>query len=217
MMSKKERAAAILTVLSIIFAAVICECLPIHGEAELRDKILRLHVIAASDSPRDQEIKLSVRDAVLDITGELLAETETLSEAVKAAETGRDSIIAAAKAKLRELGCEDDVRVELGREQYPTRDYGEIRLPAGEYTSLRVIIGDGDGQNWWCVLFPTLCMSAAKRSTDNVAVETNATPEDYLAAGFTPEQYRTITQTTATKYKIRFKLLEIFAARRQTR
>lgn len=211
MMSKKERAAAAFTVLFVILAAVVCDCLPIHGEAEVRDKILRLHVIAASDSARDQGIKLSVRDAVLDAVGELLADAKTLPEAVAAVEAGRDEITSAARARLRENGSDADVCLELGREIYPTRDYGEIRLPAGEYTSLRVIIGEGEGQNWWCVLFPTLCMSAAKRGNDST--DTTATPQDYLAAGFTPEQYRTITQTTAPKYKIRFKLLELFAAR----
>lgn len=204
-MSKKERAAALLVVVSLIMAAVVCDCLPIHGEGELRDRILRLHVIAASDSERDQALKLEVRDALLPEIEELLREAKTLSDAVTAAEAGQVRLISVAEARLGELGCDDRVRVELGRESYPTRDYGEIRLPAGEYTSLRVTIGEGEGQNWWCVLFPTLCMAAAGGGASRNA----AAEEEYLAAGFTPEQYRTITKTTAPKYRIRFKILEM--------
>lgn len=204
-MSKKERAAALLVVISLIMAAVVCDCLPIHGEGELRDRLLRLHVIAASDSERDQALKLEVRDALLTEMEELLCEAKTLSDAVAAADAGRERLVSVAEARLCELGCGDRVRVELGRESYPTRDYGDIRLPAGEYTSLRVTIGEGEGQNWWCVLFPTLCMAAAKKGASG-----NAAPEEeYLAAGFTPEQYRTITKTTAPKYRIRFKILEM--------
>ena len=215
------RAAAFISIaLAVLFAL---PCLPVHGEAEIYGKVLRLHVIAASDSKEDQSIKLSVRDALLRVIPELLGDCRTLEEAVAAAGEGREELLSAARGELSRLGAEYGASLTLGEEYYPTREYDGLRLPAGRYTSLRVVLGDGQGKNWWCVLFPSLCLSAAKRSAakvecadsatvaaDNATVATeNKREEEYIAAGFTPEQYRTITETDTPKYKIRFKILEL--------
>ncbi len=215
------RAAAFISIaLAALFAL---PCLPVHGEAEIYGKVLRLHVIAASDSEEDQSIKLSVRDALLKVIPELLGDCRTLEEAVAAAEDGSERLLSTARGELSRLGAEYGASLTLGEEYYPTREYDGLRLPAGRYTSLRVVLGDGQGKNWWCVLFPSLCLSAAKRSTvkaecadstsvaaENAAASANdEREEDYIAAGFTPEQYRTITETDTPKYKIRFKILEL--------
>lgn len=206
------RAAAVLT-----FAALLLmPCLPIHGEAEIYRKVLRLHVIADSDSPEDQSIKLSVRDAVLDVIPDILGECRTYDEAKTALadENNQAVLLAAARERLKELGAGCDAAITLGEEYYPTREYDGVRLPAGKYTSLRIVLGSGSGKNWWCVLFPSLCLSAARRSaapagSDITDDAENPRGENYIAAGFTPEQYRTITETDAPRYRIRFRILEL--------
>ena len=92
------------------------------------------------------------------------------------------------------------MRVELGEEEYPTKNYESFCFPSGSYVSLRVLIGDAEGQNWWCVLFPPLCLSAA---TDK-----SSTEDAFIAVGLTQEQYKVITETDDTTYEVRFKILE---------
>ena len=120
-------------------------------------KLVRLHVIAASDAPEEQALKLRVRDAVLSYLQPRLAGAADAAEAraILAGELEGIAETAAAAGEGR------PVRVSLGWEDYPLRDYGGFRLPAGRYESLRVILGEGRGQNWWCVVFPTLCLEAA--------------------------------------------------------
>lgn len=210
------RAAALIasTLVFAMITALVLSCLPIHGEIDIYRKVLRLHVIADSDSERDQSIKLSVRDALLDVIPDILGECSDLDEAVKAANECRELLLATANAELCRLGAEYTASLTLGEEYYPTREYDGVRLPAGRYTSLRIVLGDGEGRNWWCVLFPSLCLSAAKRSISPDATAAPPAENEYIAAGFTPEQYRTITETDAPRYRIRFKLLELLFAER---
>ncbi len=190
----------IIAVLLFLTLSVLClSVLPVHGEEGIYDSVIRLHVLANSDGEEDQALKLKVRDAVLARAGELLAEVDTLEEAETVLAASLDDLARHAAACLAENGSAYPVRVTLGREQYPTRYYEKLAFPAGEYLSLRVLIGEGAGQNWWCVLFPPLCLSAATAKGDT-------TP---LAAGLTEEQYRMITESSGnTKYKLRFKVLE---------
>ena len=118
-------------------------------QEELSSSLVRLHVIANSDSPADQAAKLQMRNKVLAVLTPLLADCESREDAV--------DIINSHQAELEALG---DVTVSLSTEYYPTRDYDTFSLPAGEYLSLRVILGEGAGQNWWCVVFPPLCTEA---------------------------------------------------------
>lgn len=178
-----------------------------NGEIEIYDKIFRLHVIANSNSKADQDVKLAVRDALLKKMPELLGDCRNADEAMKRAEECKDALSEIANDELLRLGKTADARVMIGYEAYPTKNYGEVSLPAGEYRSLRVIIGDGDGKNWWCVLFPTLCLSPAKQKS--AAVEVKADKDAFIAAGFTPEQYRLITESNTPKFKIKFKIIEL--------
>ena len=175
--------------------------LPIHGESRVYDSVIRLHVIANSDNEGDQALKLSVRDAVLDTTSELLRDAKTRDEAEEILRNNLERIERVAKETVQKNGYRNAVSVSFGMEDYPTREYEELAFPAGEYLSLRVMIGEAEGQNWWCVLFPPLCLSAA---TDKKEAE-----ECFLAAGLTEEQYRIITDSDNTKYKLRFKILEV--------
>ncbi|HHV80023.1 MAG TPA: stage II sporulation protein R [Firmicutes bacterium] len=126
-----------------------------HSEPDL----IRLHVVANSDSPDDQALKLSVRDEVLKILGAELSQVRTRREAETVVRRYLGDVRSRVKEVIVENGCDPNtpVRVELGHYQFPVRTYGELVLPAGRYEALRVVIGDGNGQNWWCVLFPPLC------------------------------------------------------------
>lgn len=124
------------------------------------DHLVRLHVIADSDSPSAQALKLEVRDAVLSASQRLLARCADADEAWSALNAHLTDFLDAASDRLTELGCNADVSVQAGVFAFPDRDYGGVTLPAGDYRALRVIIGSGQGQNWWCVLFPNLCLPA---------------------------------------------------------
>ena len=173
--------------------------LPVWGAVGVYDSVIRLHVLANSDSAQDQALKLEVRDAVL-------AQTEVLLEGVQSREAARqtlegnlDALRAVAEQTLLQKGAPNTVRVTLGEEEYPRRTYESAALPAGEYLSLRVMIGEAEGQNWWCVLFPPMCLSAASGERESAC----------LAAGLTEGQYRFITGGDGTGYRVRFKLVEM--------
>lgn len=176
--------------------------LPIHGEEKIYNDVLRLHVIANSDSKEDQALKLKVRDSVLSAVSEMLKDTQSFDCALSiiSKEENLNTIKAAALKTVRAEGYDYSVKVTVGEEHYPRKNYESLAFPSGTYTSLRVELGESEGQNWWCVLFPRLCLGAASdRSNEDL----------FIQAGFTPEQYKTVTQTDEPKYEVKFKILEI--------
>ncbi len=189
---------AIIIFCSFVFIlAVILPLLPLEGEAEVYDSAIRLHVLANSDSDEDQALKLKVRDTVLELVSEEIEGCSTRYDAQLKVEDIRDDITIAAQNRIYDEGYDYAVHVTLDNEYYPTREYEGVRMPAGTYLSLRVLIGDAAGQNWWCVLYPPLCTSAAK-------------PESTLKeAGFTPSQIRILTEGESPRYKVKFRILEI--------
>lgn len=130
--------------------------------SRLSDKLLRLHVIANSDSPGDQALKIDVRDEVLRFAQSMLGESDDIASATAKLTGSIESIENAAQEKVYELGYDYPVRAELGVSYFPTREYETFSLPPGNYSALRIIIGDGAGKNWWCVVFPPLCASATE-------------------------------------------------------
>ena len=173
--------------------------LPVHGESEIYSNVLRLHVIANSDSEDDQNLKLLVRDAVLAEAQILLCNVYDRAKAEETVMQNIEILRSVAEKTVFDNGYDYPVAIELGKEEYPTKNYESCSFPAGEYTSLRILIGEAAGQNWWCVLFPPLCLSAA---TDADA---------FASVGITDNQYQIITDSESTKYKIRFKILESFS------
>ena len=140
-------AAAISLMLAVMLSASV------KRQAEtLSARVVRLHVVAASDEAGDQSVKLEVRDAVNALVAPRLASCESRAEAEAVLAASLDDIEAAARGVYG-----GDVAVSLGRESFPTREYETFALPAGEYESLRVTLGEGEGHNWWCVVFPPLC------------------------------------------------------------
>ena len=186
-----------------VFCAVVllgASLLPVlrhlDEDQRLYDSFIRLHVLANSDSEADQALKLKVRDAVLSHMDAAAAGAADKEAALDALSGSLDDVRREALAVIAREGCDYDVTVTLGREYYPTRTYEGLRLPAGEYTSLRVMIGEASGKNWWCVLFPALCVNASQAR------------EKLAEAGFTPNQIRILTESENPKYVLRFRFLE---------
>ena len=188
----------ICTILTLCLLLLFC-ILPVHGEHKVYDKVLRLHVIANSDSGVDQSLKLEVRDAVLEYTAPLLSETESREDAANVIRAHKGEIEAVATERLEACGRADSVSLEVCTERYPTKDYESFCFPSGSYLSVKIKIGEAQGQNWWCVLFPRLCTDLA-----------TSKEEEFVAVGFTPDQYKIITESENAAYKIRFRLLEYF-------
>ena len=208
----------------LLLSAVIISALPTKGEEQLYDRVIRLHVLANSDTEEDQALKLSVRDAILTYLDQsALPDDVEQAEAVYAQALPTLEMIA--RQTLTAAGCSDDCRVTLTREVYPARTYKNgdtcYTLPAGTYRSLRVMIGEAEGQNWWCVLFPPLCLSLAAQTPD---VRENAIPvavyeddpipnqadEALLAAGFTPYEISLISGEQTPKTVVKFRIVEFF-------
>ncbi len=190
----------VLTGALIVLSFVVLSFLPVNGEEKIYDNMIRLHVIANSDSDEDQALKLLVRDAVLDTVSKLPRAT-SFSEAETGIRTHGDEILSAAEKVVSENGSDDGVKVYFDTEKYPVRYYEGFSLPAGEYTSLRVVIGEGKGHNWWCVLFPPLCTACGEEERE----------DEFIEAGFTSEEYSLIKKDSGTKYKVRFRILEILS------
>ena len=196
-MNLSKKIAALLATLCLLI--LLIGILPVHGESELYSDVLRLHVLANSDSKEDQALKLKVRDAILQASEPILRDCRTRDQAISAIQNHRSLLEAAARTAIAAEGRDDSVSVTLSEEVYPTRVYESFCFPSGSYVSLRVLIGDAEGANWWCVLFPQLCLGAA--TADN--------RDAFIEVGFTPEQYKIVTDTDEPEYEVRFKILEI--------
>ena len=179
-------------------AAIFLAVIPTEAESAVYDDTIRLHILANSDSKEDQELKLKVRDAVLrEFSDEL-----NVQESKKMAE-GKISFLlndieAFSKNIIASEGYSYSVRASLGDEWYDTREYDGFMLPSGIYTSLRIVIGEGEGKNWWCVMFPPLCLDMA----------TDQAEKDEKIKKYSDEE---ISLISGKGYRIKFKLLEMFS------
>ncbi|WOC33404.1 MULTISPECIES: stage II sporulation protein R [Caproicibacterium] len=184
-----ERAAAVGLILSL---ALSCTG-TIAASEDIPSRVLRLHVLANSDSAADQALKLKVRDRILKDSGVWFTNADTRAQAEAQAQAHLSDLQRQAEDELRQNGCHDRVRVSLEDTWFPTRQYGKLTFPAGTYRALRVVIGQGAGHNWWCVLFPALCLPTAepKKDLDDVLTK----PEEQL---------------TGSQYRIQFKTVELY-------
>ena len=165
---------------------------------QLANRVIRFHVIANSDSQPDQALKLQVRDAVLAEAETLYPEGADLETARAALQSHLGDLARTGQETVYAAGYEYPVTAALEECWFPTKEYETFALPAGEYTALRIIIGDGAGQNWWCVAFPPLCLGAASETVDEAAA----------AGRFTPDQAALITED-CPNYVLKFKSLEL--------
>lgn len=189
----KLKAIEISALIALIFS--VASALSFESSCEgIREKVLRLHVIAASDSVTDQSIKYAVRDELLRDGESLFRGSETVIQAEEKIGSSLSVLQSSAEATLRRLGCDYPVTVTLGRAYFPTREYESITLPAGYYNAVRVIIGEGKGKNWWCVMFPPLCLPAAVKDSPELS-ELLSEKEEHIVSG-------------GEKYEIRFWFVE---------
>ncbi len=204
----KDRIEAFILIFSLTVALMlpVSAFIPDRNDCEIYDKIIRLHVIANSDSDSDQELKLTVRDGILGYISQITEGAENIEEAKDAINSRLDEIQALCKKIVKANGSEQSVRVTLTKENYPTREYGEYSLPSGNYTSLRIMLGEAKGHNWWCILFPRLCVANAKKKSISVIKNDEA----FTEAGFTGEQIRIITGENP-KTVVKFRILEWFS------
>ena len=174
----------------------------LRRQDDLQQKMIRLHVVANSDSERDQALKLQVRDKVLDFTEQTMRSAESREAANEALRASLPEIERMAEDTLLESGCADSVEARLEPAEFPLKAYDGFRLPAGEYMALRVLIGEAEGQNWWCVVYPPLC-TAACTDLEDVAVQ----------AGMDESDMKLITGQEG--YVLKFRAVELWERLRQ--
>lgn len=187
------------SVLTILFAVIIIAVVPTDAEGAVYEDTVRLHILANSDSDEDQALKIRIRDAILTEFSDKLSDIESTDEARLTLMALLPEIEEFAKRKIEEEGYSYGVSATLGEEWYETREYEDFTLPKGYYTSLRVIIGEGEGKNWWCVMFPPLCLDMA---TENAAY-------DDAVKKYSSEEFVLITKNG---YNVKFKALEIISS-----
>lgn len=175
----------------------------IHIQRGIASNIIRFHVRAESDSDEDQNIKLQVKEAVLDYISPILSQSQSVDESRQLLLCESDNIREVAVSKLRSLGSESDVSVYFENCYFPMKTYGDMTFPPGEYEAFRVDIGDAKGRNWWCVLYPPLCF------IDAVYGEVPDESKEELKGVLTEEEYRTVS---GENVKFRFKYLKFLNA-----
>lgn len=170
---------------------------------ELNNNIFRLHIIANSDSTEDQDLKLKVRDKIIEYMETLTKNASNKSEVISIVSAHKSDFQTIAEEVITENGFDYSVRVELGNFYFPTKYYGNVSMPAGNYDALKIEIGEAIGQNWWCSLFPPLCF------TDVSSGVINEESDKKLKNNLDSEEYSIITSDSKT-FKFKFKILEIF-------
>ena len=163
--------------------------------AQIRENVLRLHILANSDSEEDQTLKLKVRDRVLEETEELFYQADNLAAAKQSARQNLEEIRLAAEEEVERQGYDYPVKAEVVNMFFDTRVYEEFTLPAGHYDSVRITIGEAAGHNWWCMLYPAVCLPCA-------------TPRQELEENFTPEQADIVEKPQ--EYEIQFAVVELW-------
>lgn len=168
-------------------------------QRELSDSIIRLHVIANSDSQADQHLKYQVRDRILTEAAALYQPGDDLVQVRRSMEDNLPLLAQAGREVVEEQGYDYPVSAALERTWFPTKKYTDFALPAGNYTALRIVVGEGKGENWWCVAFPPLCLGSVSETVGEAAA----------AGNFTPKQVSLITGESGG-YVVKFKAIELW-------
>lgn len=172
--------------------------------SNLSDNFFRLHILANSDSKLDQDLKLKVRDAIIEYMNMQDFSNCTKLDVISIVENNLENYRLIAEKVITNAGFDYPVTVEVGNFQFPTKIYGNISLPAGYYDALRIKIGNAEGQNWWCSLFPPLCFV----DISSGVIDENS--KDNLKENLSDEEFAIIT-SSSEKIKLKFKLLEFFS------
>ena len=168
----------------------------------ISDNVFRLHIIANSDLAKDQELKYKVRDSILEYINNSDIDTNKKSDIMLFVQNNKSDLYDIAKKVILENGFDYDVSISIGKFNFPTKTYADISLPAGTYDALRVEIGNANGQNWWCVMFPPLCF---------IDTTTGIVPEEskeLLENNLDSEEYKLISDTSNSELQVKFKIVE---------
>lgn len=179
----------------IVVAILFSICSFAKTSEEIRSDVLRLHVIANSDTSVDQNLKLRLRDYILKEGKDIFNGSVNVENAVEKIEPVLPELEKSAKAFVNQAGFDYDVKISLSNEYFTTRTYETVTLPAGKYLALRVVIGSGEGHNWWCVMFPPMCVPAADK-------------KDEIENVFSEKEIKLVE--SKPKYEPRFKVVEIY-------
>ncbi len=194
----------ILSFLLFIYTTICAMSYAQNISSDIANSVFRLHVIANSDTSEDQNLKYKVRDSLLKYMNEICKNCSSKEEAILLVEKNKDNFKQIALEKIKSEGYSYDVNINIGNFEFPTKNYGDISLPAGYYDALRVEIGEAKGQNWWCVMFPPLCF---------VDISSGIVPEEskeLLENNLTQEEFALVSDNSDTQIKFKFKLLEFF-------
>ena len=205
MKNSKLRTLSLLMLLLFLYVFVCAKSYVSAVSTDLSNAVFRLHVIANSDSSEDQELKLKVRDSLLDYMDDICSNCSTKEEAISLAKSHQEDFQKIAEKTILNNGYNYSVKININNFYFPTKNYGDISLPAGYYDALRVEIGEAKGQNWWCVMFPSLCFI----DVSSGVVDENA--KDNLEQNLDEESYHIISDNDSTKIKFKFKIIEFFA------
>lgn len=204
---KKILNLSLLTFLLFLYVFICAQNYVTAISNNLSDAVFRLHVIANSNSKEDQTLKLQVRDSLINYMNKICSNCSTKEEAISLARTHQNTFQTIAEKTIADNGYNYSVKINIGNFFFPTKNYGDISLPAGIYDALRVEIGEAKGENWWCVMFPSLCFIDI--SSGVVGNESKQNLENNLEE----ESYSIISDTKKTNIKFKFKLIEFFAER----
>lgn len=204
----KLRNFSILFFLLFVYVFICIKYYVIAISDNLSDAVFRLHVVANSNTSEDQELKLKVRDSLLNYMNDICSNCSTKAEAISLANEHKSNFQQIAENTIIENGYSYPVKINIDNFFFPTKNYGDISLPAGFYDALRVDIGDANGKNWWCVMFPSLCfIDISSGIVDDEAKEN-------LEKNLEEESYSIISDKDSPEVKLKFKLIEFFAEKR---
>lgn len=185
-----------------ILSAVFVSAEAINSSRNISSSVLRLHIVANSDTDSDQSVKLKVRDAVLSRCGYLFAGSKDAAESARRAEKYKNVLRTAARDELLKNGFLTPVSVQVEECPFPSKSYGAVRLPAGRYTAVNIRLGAASGQNWWCVMYPPLCLTSDTVKADEKTLS-------LLRRELSAEEYALVTEQSELKINMKFKIAEI--------
>ena len=202
--SSKFKMIIALSFLLFIYTSICAFSYAEYISTDISNSVFRLHVLANSDSKEDQDLKYKVRDSLLNYMNSICNNCSNKEEAINLVEENKNNFKQIALDTIHNEGYNYDVNINIGNFEFPTKTYGDISLPAGFYDALRVEIGEAQGQNWWCVMFPPLCF---------VDVSSGIVPDEskeVLNENLTDEEFSIVSDTSNKNIKFKFKLLEFF-------
>ena len=203
-MKKNLKMVIILSFLLLLYTFINAVSYAETVSSDIAESVFRLHVIANSNSKEDQDLKYIVRDNLLQYMNSICNDCKSKQDAISIVQKNKNQFKEIALNTIKEQGYSYDVNINVGNFEFPTKNYGDISLPAGYYDALRVEIGEAKGQNWWCVMFPPLCF---------VDISSGIVPDnskEIIKENLSEEEFALVSDKSTPEIQFKFKLLELF-------